>query len=84
MIQKKIRIGDILIEKGFISQEQLKLALKEQKESNFAKKLGQYFIDEGYISERAFAEILAQQLDIEFIDFEIHSTKYFFVSTYLD
>ncbi len=68
MIQKKIRIGDILIEKGFINQEQLNTVLKEQKESNFAKKLGQYFIDDGYISERAFAEILAEQLDIEFID----------------
>ncbi|MFK5882475.1 MAG: GspE/PulE family protein [Sulfurospirillum sp.] len=68
MIQKKIRIGDILIEKGFIDQDQLMLALKEQKKSNFAKKLGQYFVDEGYISERAFAEILAEQLDIEFID----------------
>jgi len=68
MIKKNIRIGDILIEKGFINQDQLMLALKEQKESNFAKKLGQYFIDEGFISERAFSEILAEQLDIEFID----------------
>ena len=68
MIKKNIRIGDILIEKGFINQDQLMLALKEQKESNFAKKLGQYFIDEGFVSERAFAEILAEQLELEFID----------------
>lgn len=68
MIKKNIRIGDILIEKGFINQDQLMLALKEQKESKFAKKLGQYFIDEGFISERVFSEILAEQLDVEFID----------------
>ncbi len=68
MIKKNIRIGDILIDKGFINQDQLMLALKEQKKSNFAKKLGQYFIDEGYVSQRAFAEILAEQLDLEFID----------------
>lgn len=68
MIQKKIRIGDILIEKGFIAQEQLMSALKIQKDSNYSKRLGQIFIDEGYISEREFAEILAEQLDIEFID----------------
>ncbi len=68
MIQKKVRIGDILIEKGFITQEQLMSALKEQKDSNFSKKLGEIFIDEGYLSERAFVEILAEQLDIDFID----------------
>ncbi len=68
MIHKNIRIGDILIEKGFISQDQLMLALKEQKENKFAKKLGEYFIDEGFVSERAFAEILAEQLELEFVD----------------
>jgi len=68
MIQKKVRIGDALIEKGLINDEQLHLALKEQKDSNYSKKLGEIFIDEGYLNERAFAEILAEQLDIEFID----------------
>ncbi|MDX1810183.1 MAG: GspE/PulE family protein [Sulfurospirillaceae bacterium] len=68
MIQNKIRIGDILVEKGFITQEQLHLALAEQKNSNFSKRLGQIFIDEGYLSDRVFAEILAEQLNIDFID----------------
>ncbi len=68
MIRKNIRIGDILIEKSIITQEQLMQTLKEQKKGNFSKKLGEHFIDDGYISGRAFAEILAQQLDIEFID----------------
>ncbi len=68
MIRKNIRIGDILVEKGFITHEQLMSTLKEQKEDNFSKKLGQYFVDDGYLSERSFAEILAEQLDLEFID----------------
>ncbi len=68
MIQKKIRIGDILVEQGLITNDQLMLALKEQKDSNYSKKLGEIFIDEGYISERVFAEILAEQLDMEFVD----------------
>ncbi len=68
MIQKKIRIGDILVEKGFLTKEQLENALKEQKESNFSKKLGEILIDRGYITERAFAEVLADQLNLEFID----------------
>ena len=68
MIQKKIRIGDILVKQGLIADDQLTLALKEQKDSNYSKKLGEIFIDEGYISERTFAQILAEQLDIEFVD----------------
>ncbi len=73
MIQKKVRIGDVLIEKGLIANDQLIVALKEQKDSNYSKKLGEIFIDDGYLSERAFAEILAEQLDIEFID--LYGTK---------
>lgn len=68
MIRQKIRIGDILVEKGYISDVQLGNALKVQKESNFTKKLGQIFIDDGLITQRAFVELLASQLKIEFID----------------
>ena len=38
MIRQKIKIGDILLEKGIITKEQLMSALAEQKESNFSKK----------------------------------------------
>jgi len=51
MINKKIRLGDLLIEKGYITQEQLESALAKQKELNFEKKLGEIVIDEGYISK---------------------------------
>lgn len=68
MIRQKIRIGDILVEKGYISEAQLGNALKLQKESNFTKKLGQIFVDDGLITQRAFIELLANQLKIEFID----------------
>jgi len=68
MIRQKIRIGDILVEKGLITQEQLLDALKLQKESNFTKKLGQIFVDDGLITQRAFIELLASQLKIDFID----------------
>jgi general secretion pathway protein E/type IV pilus assembly protein PilB len=68
MIRQKIRIGDILVEKGFITNEQLMSALKEQKESNFSKKLGQIFIENGYLTEKEFVELLADQLNLDFID----------------
>ena len=65
---KTLRIGDILIEEGKITEEQLTNALGVQKQSNFSKKLGEIFIEEGLISEKEFAQILASQLDIDFID----------------
>ncbi len=68
MINKKIRIGDLLIEKGYITQEQLMAALAKQKELNFTKKLGEIFIDEGYISQKELLKMLATQLKITFVD----------------
>ncbi len=68
MIRHKIRIGDILVEKGFLTQEQLLECLAEQKESNFSKKLGEIIVQRGYIEEKEFIEILAEQLNLEFVD----------------
>ncbi|WP_434658376.1 ATPase, T2SS/T4P/T4SS family [Sulfurimonas sp. NW9] len=68
MINKKIRLGDLLIEKGYITQEQLESALAKQKELNFTKKLGEIFIDEGYISQKELLKMLATQLKIPFVD----------------
>ena len=68
MIRQKIRIGDILEEKGIITNEQLMSALAEQKESNFSKKLGQIFVQNSYLTEKEFVELLADQLNLDFID----------------
>lgn len=68
MIRHKIRIGDILVEKGIITNDQLMASLAKQKESNFTKKLGQILVQDGYITEKEFTELLADQLKIEFID----------------
>ena len=68
MINKKIRLGDLLIEQGYITQEQLTSALEKQKELNFTKKLGEIFIDEGYISQKELLKMLATQLKIDFVD----------------
>ncbi len=68
MINKKIRLGDLLIEKGYITQEQLESALEKQKELNFTKKLGEIFIDEGYISQKELLKMLATQLKTPFVD----------------
>ncbi|MEW5757269.1 MAG: GspE/PulE family protein [Pseudomonadota bacterium] len=63
---KKIRLGDLLVEQGAISNDQLMAALQEQKSTG--NKLGRVLIDSGYITEDKLLNILARQLNIDYID----------------
>ncbi|WP_051330746.1 GspE/PulE family protein [Aneurinibacillus terranovensis] len=56
------RLGDILVESGIITQEQLQQALQEQKKSKL--KLGDHLLQAGYITEQQLIEILEFQLGI--------------------
>jgi len=60
---KKVRIGDLLKEKGYITEAQLKVALNEAK--NKGKKLGETLIELGYVDEQTITDVLAEQLGIE-------------------
>ncbi len=68
MIKPVVRLGDLLIEKGIITEKQLMHALSLQKESNFTKKLGEILIQEGYTTYKEMARELSAQLKIPFID----------------
>ena len=46
---QKVRIGDLLVERGVLNQEQLMMTLDEQKRSG--KKLGRTVVDLGFVSE---------------------------------
>jgi len=59
-------MGDLLIDIGLITQNQLEIALASQKESK--KRLGEALIDEGFITETQLIEALEMQLGIEFVD----------------
>ncbi len=63
---KKIRLGDLLLKAGIISDEQLQQALVLQKESGY--KLGRTLTETGAISEPELHKFLAMHLDIENID----------------
>lgn len=62
---RKIRIGDLLIDNGLITQDELENALASQKKSG--KKLGRALIDLGFIEEDQMLKLLSQQLDVPFI-----------------
>lgn len=67
-IQKRIRIGDLLIEKGIITQLQLETALAEQRISGH--KLGRTLIDLAYVEEKDILDILSSQMNIPYVDLE--------------
>ncbi|MEG1518033.1 MAG: type II secretion system protein GspE, partial [Raoultibacter sp.] len=65
------RLGDLLLDAGLISDEQLKQALAMQKGSN--RRLGDLLIHEGFITEAGLIEALQMQLGIEFVDLSTYN-----------
>ena len=63
---KKIRLGDLLVEKGLITEDQLQHALAEQKK--LGRKLGGTLVELGMIDENSLLNLLASQLNIPLID----------------
>jgi MSHA biogenesis protein MshE len=64
--RQKIRIGDLLVSKGEISDAQLREALDAQKKLGL--KLGRILIDKGFIEEDRFLRFLSEQLGAPFYD----------------
>ncbi|MFT9494816.1 GspE/PulE family protein [Anaerosolibacter sp.] len=71
MNQIRKRLGDLLVDAGLISADQLSHALQLQKTTG--KKLGELLIDEGIVLESQIIEVLEFQLGIPHMDLE----KYF-------
>lgn len=74
---RNVKIGDLLIEYGYISNEQLNAALAFQRE-NKGRRIGDVLIELGYISERQMLQALAQRLnyrscDISEVDVDIEA-----------
>ncbi|CEO16325.1 type IV pilus assembly protein [[Clostridium] sordellii] len=62
-MSQKIRIGDKLVEKGYISREQLERALKLQ--NGTGKRIGEILIEQGIITPELLTSVLTELLDIE-------------------
>ena len=60
------RLGEMLVDVGVITEEQLSKALAMQKGSG--KRLGTVLVDEHFITETQLIETLRMQLGIDFID----------------
>jgi type IV pilus assembly protein PilB len=58
----KKRIGELLLEKGFITPQQLEEGLKEQARSG--RRLGEILVDKGYVTEDQLIDTISERLSI--------------------
>lgn len=63
---KNIRLGEVLVEYGYISEAQVQQALALQKE-NKGKRLGEVLIEMGAITEAQLLSALGQKLELEIL-----------------
>lgn len=67
---QKLRLGDILITAGLLTDEQLQKALAMQKMTN--QRLGEILVDLNFVTEQDIVRILSQQLGIEYLDLNLY------------
>lgn len=65
-IQLRKRLGDLLVEEGIVSEDQIQQALSAQRSTG--QKLGDALIDLGFITEKQMLEFLSQQLGLPLVD----------------
>lgn len=62
-MKKRKKLGDILIEAGLLSEDQLEQALADQKKSGL--KLGQFMVSQGIVRESQVIDTVSRQLKIK-------------------
>ncbi len=70
MMRQKVRLGDLLVDAGVITTEQLQQALEHQKRSGL--RLGATLIDMKLVEETQLLKLLAQQMKIPFMELARH------------
>ncbi len=65
---QRIPIGQKLIQKGLISEDQLEIALKVQRSSESSAMVGQILVEMGFITESALGEVLTESSGVEQFD----------------
>ena len=70
---EKIRLGDLLIQQGLLTEEQLRFALDEQKRSG--RKLGRIVVESAFVTEEAISQALARQLHATYVDLKLFNPR---------
>ncbi len=61
-----MQLGELLIERGIVTAEQLEMALAEQKDKGHRKLLGELLVEMGYCTENQIASVLAHSYGVPY------------------
>ena len=64
------RLGDILIDSGFLSQAELQEALEAQRADTSKKRLGEIIVEKGLLTELDILRAISSQYDLPIIDLQ--------------
>src|SRR6202008_3737050 len=64
--RKKLRLGELLVQQGLITTDQLSIALAEQRQNNIP--IGRLLVPLGFVTESAIRDIMARTIGQESID----------------
>jgi type II secretory ATPase GspE/PulE/Tfp pilus assembly ATPase PilB-like protein len=64
--RRKLRLGELLVQQGLITQDQLRIALTEQKEHHLP--IGRQLVRLGFVTEAVIRDIMARTIGQESID----------------
>ncbi len=64
------RIGDLLVDEGLVTEEQIAAALAEQRDTG--ERLGKLLVASGTITEAQLVSVLARQYGLDFVDLDEH------------
>ena len=73
MAEERNLIGEYLLQKGLITQEQLKEALEERNRTN--RKIGEILVRRGFAKEEDIARALSEQLGFTFMDLSTYQIE---------
>ena len=66
LLENKTQLGQLLLARGVVSQEQIDRALAEQREKGHRKLLGELLIEMGYCTENQIASALAETYGVPY------------------
>ena len=68
---RRLRLGAVLVEAGYVTAQDLERALGEQRRRP-GRKLGEVLVAQGALTETQLAQVLADRFQLAFVDLEAH------------
>ena len=65
---RRTHLGELLVDEGLVTPQQLEVALAEQKRADNSKRIGEILVGLRFLSEPNLLRMLSQQLDCPIID----------------